>query len=445
MLGTLNALSSPSNGNKGVGQPPSESPPVDSRDAAMNPVSEIALRRFIKSECSPDGLPLLIETIFERSDLTDTIRCLSKDDAQAFIDAADETLGRFDLPSRTRANCLRQLYKTCGHHKLIPRSLEVFICYDRDGGPEYSGGYADVYKRQHCGKEIAVKVIRTCSKSDLRKVFAMFCKEFVTWKTLQHPHVLPLIGVNTSGAHFVMVSEWMNNGNINEFVKENPDKNRLKLLGGVAKGLIYVHKQRMIHGDLKGANILIDQTGNALLADFGFLTIISNTASLFHSSSHAQGGTVRWMSPELLNPQQFGLDASSPTVPSDCYALGMVIYETISGKPPFHKDQLDWAVMLKVLNGELPDRGVEFTDGLWTILERCWTPRAGERPGVGDVLRCLDTYSNLSVPSSPGMDIVWKSCPVPDPGRHVGRSSGRRILSPSWPGSRDRGPRTDFR
>ena len=51
------------------------------------------------------------------------------------------------------------------------------------------------------------------------------------WKTLQHPNVLPLVGVTMSNAHFAMISEWMTNGNIIEFVKANSDANRLKLVG----------------------------------------------------------------------------------------------------------------------------------------------------------------------------------------------------------------------
>jgi len=58
-----------------------------------------------------------------------------------------------------------------------------------------------------------------------------FCKEVVTWKTLQHPNVLPLIGVTTSETQFVMVSDWMVNGNINDFVRARPDANRLELVG----------------------------------------------------------------------------------------------------------------------------------------------------------------------------------------------------------------------
>ena len=142
-------------------------------------------------------------------------------------------------------------------------------------------------------------------------------------------------------------------------------------LEGVARGLIYIHSRGMIHGDLKGvrflaagvtlilpssfveANILIDQIGQARLADFGFLTIISDPTNHLSSSSCTQGGTARWMSPELIAPQRFGFKNSRPTKPSDCYALGMVIYETISGNLPFH-EHTDLAVFAKVLEGERP-------------------------------------------------------------------------------------------
>lgn len=58
-----------------------------------------------------------------------------------------------------------------------------------------------------------------------------FCKEVVTWRTLRHPNVLPLVGVMMSEAQFAMISDWMGNGNINDFVKAHPDANRLELVG----------------------------------------------------------------------------------------------------------------------------------------------------------------------------------------------------------------------
>ena len=93
------------------------------------------------------------------------------------------------------------------------------------------------------------------------------------WRFLRHPNVLPLIGALMSEDWFAMVSEWMSNGNINQFVKAHPKVNRLRLvrppfaslhpsfrqlkslqLEGVAKGLIYLHSNEMVHGDIKGVS-----------------------------------------------------------------------------------------------------------------------------------------------------------------------------------------------
>ena len=149
------------------------------------------------------------------------------------------------------------------------------------------------------------------------------------------------------------------------------------------------------------ANILIDGTGNALLADFGLLAIISDPANLLSlsSSTQTQGGTVRWMSPELIAPDQFGFEKSRPTEASDCYALGMVVYEVISGKLPFHNDT-NIAVSFKVVKGERPLREPKFTSRLWGMLEWCWASHPDDRPGIEDVLRCLEAGWNLQETST---------------------------------------------
>jgi serine/threonine protein kinase len=105
------------------------------------------------------------------------------------------------------------------------------------------------------------------------------------------------------------------------------------------------------------------------------------------------------MSPELLDPERFGLDVSRPTKESDLYALGMVVYEVLSGQAPFVLSTVP-VVIRMVLDGELPGRpqgeeGGLFTDAIWGVLEHCWKPQRRDRPSVEAVLLALegDLYS----------------------------------------------------
>lgn len=139
--------------------------------------------------------------------------------------------------------------------------------------------------------------------------------------------------------------------------------------------------------------MLIDQNGRALIADFGMLTIVPDAASVAASNTFLQGGTYRWTSPELFYPEKFGLSECRPTESSDCYALGMVVYEVLSGKVPFYYYR-DLVAVAKVLDGERPRRPQEsgggfFSDDIWNLLECCWTSNPDLRPRAEGVLRCL--------------------------------------------------------
>lgn len=65
---------------------------------------------------------------------------------------------------------MKSLYKTCARHSLLPGSLQIGLCYDPAGVPHCRGGYADVWKGEHHGLEVAVKVLRTYTTSDLEKI-----------------------------------------------------------------------------------------------------------------------------------------------------------------------------------------------------------------------------------------------------------------------------------
>jgi serine/threonine protein kinase len=155
-------------------------------------------------------------------------------------------------------------------------------------------------------------------------------------------------------------------------------------------------------------NILIDQDGHARLADFGLLTIISDSTNPTVSSYSVSGGTTRWMSPELLEAHQLGAKDSRPTKESDCYALGMVIYEVLSGQAPFAPYK-DFIVMRKVIEGDRPERpegvkGEWLVGDLWETLEMCWAAEPESRPSIQTVFKCLEQVSRDWKPSLPQAD-----------------------------------------
>ena len=111
------------------------------------------------------------------------------------------------------------------------------------------------------------------------------------------------------------------------------------------------------------------------------------------------------MSPEFFDPEKFNLKDSRQTKHSDCYALGMVIYEVLSGKVPFFRHRGP-AVIGAIIRGERPGRprgegGIWFVDDVWTMLEDCWRPSPGDRPSIRDVLQCLEEVSKSWTPPDP--------------------------------------------
>lgn len=100
------------------------------------------------------------------------------------------------------------------------------------------------------------------------------------------------------------------------------------------------------------------------------------------------------MSPELLDPSEFGLEDGRPTEKSDIYALGMVVYEVLSEQPPFPGCR-DAVAIRKIMKGEHPIRpsgtqGAWFNDELWRMLEICWKPNRDDRPDLKTLLYCLE-------------------------------------------------------
>ncbi|KAG8717056.1 hypothetical protein FRC08_008262 [Ceratobasidium sp. 394] len=186
--------------------------------------------------------------------------------------------------------------------------------------PLYSGGFGEIYSGYMAsgGTKVAVKCARHHIQDDQNDHnMRLIAREIHAWAKCDHENVLELFGLTQHRGKLAVVSPWMENGNLRQYLTKNPDVDRLDLCIQITKGLAYLHQHDMVHGDLKGANVLISETGVAKLADFGNTRLGEQTLQLTTRTSTPF--SLRWAAPEIL--------ANPPcSMPADIYALGMTIY-----------------------------------------------------------------------------------------------------------------------
>ncbi|KZV79317.1 kinase-like protein, partial [Exidia glandulosa HHB12029] len=225
-------------------------------------------------------------------------------------------------------------------------------------------------------------------------------REIRVWQHLDHPNVLPLYGVYFGtgfGELPALVSPWCKNGDICTFLRGRKGESAILSLKlrQILEGLKYLHEcePEVIHGDLKGANILISDTYDVQLCDFGFASMHADEEGSLNFQSSSTKGTWRWMAPELL-----ANDDARHTTASDMWAFGCVVVEVLSGKVPYHDKRTDQMVIIAIAHGETPFRPATFIGEPWEVaLEAkvwelaldCWASEPDDRPPVKPVLRRL--------------------------------------------------------
>ncbi|KAG6852347.1 hypothetical protein C0991_000494 [Blastosporella zonata] len=317
------------------------------------------------------------------------------DAAQNILDLLQKLLDDASLEPRFRAILYVALVRLCRKSELYPRciSLDDLEVNIHDQYPQSSGGFGDVYKTPYQGRLVCVKVLKLYQNSDQSLLHKSFSREAVVWGQLSHSNILPFIGIhrlNDPHRRLCLVSPWMLNGNIHEFLKTRPQLDRTSLICDIASGMEYLHNNGVVHGDLKGLNILVTDSERACLADFG-LSYVSDASGLRGhalSSKHAEGGTRGFEAPELVDPDN---ELSRRTEASDVYAFGMML----SGDRPFGKVK-PLAVITKIMKGYHPQRpqGRLFlerglTDAMWGLMTKCWSRHPEGRPTTAAIVQSL--------------------------------------------------------
>ncbi|KAG8723417.1 hypothetical protein FRC09_003433 [Ceratobasidium sp. 395] len=192
-----------------------------------------------------------------------------------------------------------------------------------------------------------------------------------------------------------MISPWMELGSVNRAIGINPDLDRYRLCKQLAAAIKHLHEvENVIHGDIKGDNVLMASDGTLKLTDFGLA--IMHDKTLQFSQTDPGRGTTRWMAPELY-------DGAQRCRESDIYAMGMTMLEMLIGKQPFHEIRGgDPAIIKAVLGGRTPDiseldqRPISPRAQIMVgTLHRCWIRDAKERATATEVLGLLNLVGNV--------------------------------------------------
>ncbi|KAJ7915950.1 kinase-like domain-containing protein [Mycena leptocephala] len=258
--------------------------------------------------------------------------------------------------------------------------------------PVSGGGFSDIYKGKYQKEAVCIKILRIfTTEFQLNKIHKELAREVLIWKELSHPNLLPLLGIDSTARKpsCCLVSPWMKNGNVMAFLERYPDFNKISLVRDIANGLEYMHSLDLpvVHGDLKGANILINNDGQACLADFGLALAIESQA-LSTSSAGSTRGTLRWLAPEILDSSRKA-ERQALLTKRDIYAFGCTILEACPPFPDLQDIEVIHNVVTKHERPEIPSNAVPQLKDLNPLLKRCWHNDPQQRPNATEISNIL--------------------------------------------------------
>jgi DNA-binding beta-propeller fold protein YncE len=209
------------------------------------------------------------------------------------------------------------------------------------------GGMGSVYLAEQpaVSREVVVKVLASDFAATPGAV-DRFKREADMIARLEHPHILPVYDFGEVGGSLYLVMRYMRGGSLADRLESRSltRDQLLAYLDQIAQALDFAHARGVIHRDLKPANILLDELGNAYLADFGLAKSVEGTRDLTATGSIL--GTPAYMSPEQARGEKLGAR-------SDVYSFALLLYRGLAGRLPFDAGD-PWALIQKVLTEDPP-------------------------------------------------------------------------------------------
>src|SRR5258708_252234 len=203
--------------------------------------------------------------------------------------------------------------------------------------PLGQGGMARVYRayQENLDREVAIKVLPPWFAAD-RSFVERFNLEAKLVARLSHPNIVTVHDANVQGGHLYIVMQLVDGGTLKQRLDQLYQQGKTMeiaeatpIFAQLADALEYAHEQGIIHRDIKPVNVLMDRARRPILSDFGIAKVLASTKELTRPGAGV--GTPEYMSPEQVEGEQ--VDGRA-----DIYALGIMLYEALTGRTPFIGD-----------------------------------------------------------------------------------------------------------
>ena len=269
---------------------------------------------FTRMDC-PTGAATTDPRVAEVLAFFDVVKQRESPETHSFVRLADALAAR-DAP---------QAGVRCGNYTLIE--------------PIGRGGMGSVWRAQRSdglyAAEVAVKLLGSLALSSQAR--ARFAREGVLLARLTHPHIARLLdaGITADQQRFLVI-ELVNGVDIRRFCESRPVRERIVLFRQLLAAVGYAHTQLVLHRDIKPGNVLVDQTGNVKLLDFGVAKLVSDADTNIDGESEGHGDdeltrhmgaafTEQYASPEQVRGDSIGTQ-------SDVFSLGTLLIELVTGE-----------------------------------------------------------------------------------------------------------------
>ncbi|KAK9830308.1 hypothetical protein WJX72_010919 [[Myrmecia] bisecta] len=254
------------------------------------------------------------------------------------------------------------------------------------------GGFSTVYEGTYNGTPVAIKKFKDIGLAESR--LQQLNNEAFIMSRLDDPNIVRFHGAVFERPHYAMVLQFCQRGSVYRRLHDDdvelPWTKRYMMALNVADGMAYLHGQKqpkhpfgaIVHGDLKSTNLLLDDSDNVVICDFGLANFTTGMRTDIASLS-SDAGSLAWAAPEVMEAS-----LHIATMASDVYAYGMVLYELASRHVPFEGLKAP-AIRNHVINGRrptIPDNcPAEFAE----LISLCWSQQSEARPSFAWIVQTL--------------------------------------------------------